>query len=528
MKESEFYKKVLERSFEPDFDDLSARIIASAGEPAEPPAKKVRLRTGFIVAACFAAMLAIGVVIGLNAVRVLPDTGDDSLPDKAYDITASSADSSSADSSKPVSDSSSQETTVVPDGKMFIVYHGVHYLYYANQEHIYLNESDDYIPIPDGYDFLGLITSLITDPWATSKIAPRLSTNIPGVLKGSAVFYNEEKDAFCVWIQTASSWGDLKFLSSTPVEEADFAVRYEPTYGVEATDTGHSIYEADLDVKEKNAIRYAVYDGIRTTVKQINQDGTLLLTLDRSTLKDPGDKRFPDEMTFMFTGSTEEEAAGYNEYTLYKPEQVNVGDVLWIQVTAYFDSSNIYLIKDSEGTFSRIETRYLLKYDLIPVDRTSYTGPLDSETDSYDTAFYGVEATNTGKSVLDETLDFKEQNAIKYGVKDGIRTAVKQINQDGTLLLTLDRSTLSNPDDKRFPDELTFKFAGVTEDEAASYNEYNVYKTEQVKVGDTLWIELSSYYNDMTKSNLIKDENGIFSRIESKYAMRYDLIPVKK
>ena len=71
MKESEFYKKVLERSFEPDFDDLSARIIASAGEPAEPPAKKVRLRTGFIVAACFAAMLAIGVVIGLRYHSIL-------------------------------------------------------------------------------------------------------------------------------------------------------------------------------------------------------------------------------------------------------------------------------------------------------------------------------------------------------------------------------------------------------------------------------------------------------------------------
>ena len=354
MKERDFYKKVMERSFEPDFDKLSETILstpednAAAEKNAEPSRSRVRFSFVSVAAACLAGILGVGIMMGLNALN-RSDMTVDSLSERADDISAVSAPQTEAPAD---SDESSQEDVA---DEPYIYYNDEYYHSPSySRNHFYLSEGKK-PPIPAGSEFLGLVTY---NSLANGKKNIKLETNCCSV--GSAAFYFEPEKAIYVWEQKEQLWGDLYIFSLYDYNEYR---RIEKT--------GIIAY-----AQQANGETYTLYDAIEAEVVEIAEEEStdvepiITLEINRRTLKTPNDPRIPDIITAQFSNLAPAYANELKENEVCSARQLHVGDTIWIDMSSDYASykrpnlRNSFLLYEYENEYRSMTLSYVFMGEL--------------------------------------------------------------------------------------------------------------------------------------------------------------------
>ncbi len=331
MKEKEFFKEVMKRGFEPDLESLSDKILArSDNKKPEPPAVGRKAIPGFIAGAAAAAVVAAGLLIGFRSFGKFGTDSSGSTGRSAEDIAPSAVTTTSPESSDSAADLPGER--FVPSEKPYIYLNGYHSYEYLDKLHIPLTGENDAPPIPELFEFVGVVTENVSrEESYRSASKHRLQSNDFPV--GASVFYNKYNGMFIGWTQQLSSYGWMYITDN----ETDF-VRM---YGKEATDTGRSV--------ESGGYRRCLYEAVRLTVSEIVSEEEFTAVIDRTTLLDTYDQNIPETVTVSMI------PAGLNGIELPEGVTVSVKDLspgqqVWLPI--HSSLPNAVNMGETEGSIS--------------------------------------------------------------------------------------------------------------------------------------------------------------------------------
>ncbi len=202
MKERDFYKEVMRRGFEPDFDELSERI-QGGGSPQSGTDARVRSRSFAAVAA--AAVIGAGLA-GVLALTTSRYRTAESEPPSADEVAVSAADSTDESSVSTVHNEPRpyicyNDEIIYDDNDWGFDENGM-YMGYNMYRGVVIEELDSFFK---DKKFLGVVTENTYD---TGKITgKRLETNAFPV--GTPVFRSKSRKLFYFWVQKDSVTADI-------------------------------------------------------------------------------------------------------------------------------------------------------------------------------------------------------------------------------------------------------------------------------------------------------------------------------
>ena len=312
MKEKDFYKEVMRRGFEPDFNKLSGKIQSEVGQPEE--AARVKPRSLWAVAA--AAVIGIGLagVIALKASNLRAHT------EPLTSVKAELAADSSQESASVTNES--EPGTSNTDDRLYLYYNGKKVFFEYETDNIfdedgnykgtilYREEIIDDIEdsFYDSVRFLGLTTEPSEENGETHK---RLETN--AVPAGTPVFRERNRNSYYFWLQKSSATVDIICLGDNSLDPVSNGI-------------GQVVWLDDIN-KNVQLVGAKVLEAK-------NEYGEYVLGLDRSTFEDPSEDRVRGNLwSLTFEPLPEDEhQIPDSKYVISNADEIKAGMYVWLEV----------------------------------------------------------------------------------------------------------------------------------------------------------------------------------------------------